>query len=227
MSFSVLIPDVLVHIIMATSTLKDAVKKLLQADRIALWTAPYTNEDGSLGQIPDTLVERYMEVCGASRKEIIETLNAFREHAYTKFLARKTGGLQMEVVGDVVVSVRGHSQPAADITVRTSLLCPVSYLRQMISEQGIILPSAFKLIACGKVLEDSKSLRDEGVTFGSHSVVAVVLSPDQQRQEQQWRSRQEVLRVREAAQTLAARKDGGSGQHAQRYSRFVTKTESH
>lgn len=205
-------------VLMATSTLRDAVRKLLLGERVALWKSPYTNEDGSLGHIPDEMVDRYREVCGASRKEILETLNALREHAYAKYTDRKVGdGPKLEVFGDVVVSVRGHSDNAQDVAVRTTLRQPVSYLRQAISQQGNLSPSSFKLIACGKILEENKALGDEGVKFGSGSVIAVLLSPEQQRQEQQWRSRQEILRVREAAKALASRNDEESIGHDRRY----------
>lgn len=187
------------------SEIRDTIRKQLNTDKIKLWLQPYTLENGQKGETPEDLITRLASDLNLPKEIITATLEELRQHAVDKLAARKKfqedgiTSLKVKLTGSIPTNIS-----RTGFNVETKLDVSSTALKQMISEQTSLGVDYLKLISCGQVLDDTKTLQELGL--GQQSQVMVIcLSESEVEARRQDDQRHRLERTKEAAKILATR----------------------
>nr|XP_054760425.1 NEDD8 ultimate buster 1-like [Lytechinus pictus] len=198
--------------------IRDTVRKRLNAEKIKLWLPPYTLENGQRGEMPADLVTKISSDLNIPNEIVCATLEELRQHAVDKLAARKK--FQEDGIANLKIKLTGSIPTSVSKTcfsVDSKLDISSTALKQMISDQTSLGVEYIKLISCGQVLDDTKTLQELGL--GQHSQVMVIcLSESEVEARKHDEQRHRLERTKEAAKILATRNsEDRIGQEDDRY----------
>ncbi|XP_071489465.1 NEDD8 ultimate buster 1-like [Diadema antillarum] len=184
---------------------RDSLRKKLNEDKIKLWLPPYTTESRTQGIIPEELIKKYSLALGIPKEIVSATLEDLRHHALDKLAARQRfleegiANLKIKLTGSIPEGVR-----CSNFEHETKIDVSSSELKEQISAQTSVGMDHLKLISCGRVLDDGKNLREQGLGPNSQ-VMVICLSQSEVEARKQEDQRNRLERTKEAAKILAKR----------------------
>merc|ERR1712226_1483207 len=84
----------------------ERVRNKLNSQKVKLWLSPYTNEDGSKGEISEEFLGIFGEGLGISNENVAIILEDLRQHALKKLAAKRK--FQEEGIATLNVKLAGN-----------------------------------------------------------------------------------------------------------------------
>lgn len=141
-----------------------SVRNKLNSENIKLWLPPYT-VDGSEGNFPTEMVERYAAELKLDVIVVLNVLRNLRNHAVTKLASNqkfKTTGVATLKVK--IVNPQQKSPPRKEFeSIEINLDENGKKLRELVASKCSVDSGKIKLISAGKVIQDTCSLKDQSV----------------------------------------------------------------
>ncbi|XP_064646683.1 NEDD8 ultimate buster 1-like [Lineus longissimus] len=183
-------------------------REKLNREKVKLWLPPYTHDTtGSRekGQIPTDLIDRYSKESGLTPQVVGEELESLRLHALEKLDARKK--FEASGVATLRVKLAGKlpsklSTQKRTITLEVLLGLKGHELKRQVAEVCGIEACHLKLITCGHVIDDGKSLIDQHVKNNSQ-VMAIFLSESEAEARRREGEVSQLSKTRAAAELLS------------------------
>lgn len=177
------------------------VRDKLNKERVKLWQPPYTLEDGTKGELPPDMLERYSADLQLSIKEVGDILEQLRKHSLEKLAARRR--LSETGVTTLTIKVAGKLKvEKAEFPVEIGLQVLGSELKQQVSTCSGIPFDRLKLIGCGRVIVNEQTLFEQHVRPDSQ-IMAMVLTESEAAAKAQDEEQQRLKEARQDAELIS------------------------
>lgn len=146
--------------------------KCLNRDKIKLWEPPYTQPDGSKGEIPGDVVKKYASELNITESHVLAVFESLRLHALQKLAEREK--FRNSGLATVRIKVPGNHFRQAEKgiqAVELDLNLPGTELRKQVAAMLDHRSQNFKMICSGRVLADEITLQEQNVKNGSQILV--------------------------------------------------------
>uniref|UniRef100_A0A0K8RMC1 Putative adaptor protein nub1 n=1 Tax=Ixodes ricinus TaxID=34613 RepID=A0A0K8RMC1_IXORI len=181
-----------------------SVRNKLNSENIKLWLPPYT-VDGSEGNFPTEMVERYAAELKLDVIVVLNVLRNLRNHAVTKLASNqkfKTTGVATLKVK--IVNPQQKSPPRKEFeSIEINLDENGKKLRELVASKCSVDSGKIKLISAGKVIQDTCSLKDQSVK-NHGQLLALFLTETVQESLEKERKEMELNKIREDADLLSS-----------------------
>lgn len=176
----------------------------LNRDKIKLWEPPYTNKDGSKGEIPQELTAKYAADLSISESYVHTLLENLRNHALQKLAERER--FQKSGLATLKVKVAGSKLNIGSkiIPIEIDLNCRGTLLKNEISKELDQPADHLKLICSGKVVSEELTLREQNIKNGSQLMV-LCLSLSELEAQARDKQLAQLQETRHAAELLSKR----------------------
>lgn len=136
-----------------------------------LWESPYTDPESKEAKIPQELIERTSQELGIEAEQASLLLEQLRQHTLQKLESNR----RFRESGIATLNVQYVGQFMADsmnFQISIGLDSLASELREKVAKELQIGTGEFRLVAAGKILEDSRLLDSQGVTVSINVTVS-------------------------------------------------------
>ncbi|XP_074663116.1 NEDD8 ultimate buster 1-like [Tubulanus polymorphus] len=186
-----------------------ALRALLNRDKIKLWLMPYSNTDGSKGEEPKDLIENYAKELNLSEGTVLLALEELRKHALEKLAAKNrfqesgVATLRVKFVGCIPEQLKSGLKTG--IIIETNLNIRGNEFKNSVSHMSGIAILKMKLISCGKVIDETSTLTEQHIKNNSQ-VMAICLSESEVEMRQEEEDMFTVQKTKAAAELLSNKK---------------------
>ncbi|XP_052813375.1 NEDD8 ultimate buster 1-like [Mya arenaria] len=185
--------------------MKKRLASFLNRDKVKLWEEPFTNKDGSAGNIPQELITKFSNELNTSEDAIASLVEELRTHALQKLAEKEKFKQSGKATLKIKVSRQRVKQTSKQpLSLEIKLLEQGKQLRDQVSDLIHHPGDQMKLICSGLVLKDDLTLQQQNVRNGS-LILVLCLAVSELEAQQDEKLRHELQDFRHAAELLSAR----------------------